>query len=243
MESFIITPNPLKNLKQKEVKYENIIPIIHSSKNPNCGDCIQMTTYMQFLKAYECMDKDSDISIVVHTFGGPLTYTEAICNIILNHKKSNYKGKFICYIPHYAYSAGVTIAMTCDRIIMCTNSILTPCDAQRSISGVTHSANSIVSTVEYKLEHKEIVSELWLSEYHHTKKMIQRDKAFIDKLVQHGIYTQKVGEKIYEVFFSSIKYCHDQVFSAQEASEFGLNVEIVDDMPDKIKYFVKYLDD
>jgi ClpP class serine protease len=230
-------------IKQKQITNNNVIPIIHytSQSAIKYGDTsITINTHMDFIKAYEKMDKDKDIHIIMHTVGGSLSSAEAICNCILNHKQSEYKGNIIMYIPYYSYSGGCMISLACDKIVMGKNAILGPCDAQQYMTDSHHSVASIIDTVNYKKEKNEKINENWLAGAYNANLCKERQLKYVNKLIKHNIINDEVGNNVYDEFFSG-KYNHDQIFSAQDAKDLGLNIEIVDVMPDMIKNFADYL--
>jgi ClpP class serine protease len=220
--------------KENKNTGNNIIPIVHSTdwfsvaKN---STSITVNTHMDFIKAYDKMDKNKDIHIIIHSVGGLLTSTEAMCNCILNHKQNNsYKGDIIIYVPYYAYSGACMIAITCDKIVMRTNAILGPCDAQSYVKGTHASVASIIDAVKYKKELKEKIDEPWLAGAFDAEQCKKRQSKFVDKLVEYKVFTEETGKNIYEEFFSG-KYNHDKIFSAQDSLKLGLNIEIVENMP------------
>lgn len=225
------------NRKQQKLEQENIMAIIHNNDDSILlkdisGKMITIKTQMDFIKSYEKLDKDSDISLILHTTGGDLSSAEAITNFILNHTG---KGKFICYIPYYSYSGGCMIALACDEIVMRKNAIIGPCDAQKPMGSFSiYSVASIVDAVNYKKENREKISEEWLASSYDAKLCQERQKKYLEKLIKYNKFTEQIGNTIYDEFFSG-KYNHDKTFSAQETKELGVNVTIVDEMPSKIK--------
>jgi len=227
-----------KNYDKKQITNNNIIPIIHSTNISimDNDNMITIKTHMDFVKAYEDINKDKDINIIMHTVGGALSSAEAICNCITNHQQSNHKGKINVYIPYYSYSGGCMIALACNKIIMSRNAIIGPCDAQKHITS-THSIAAIIDTVDYKKIMKEKIDENWLASSYDAKLCKERQLEYVNKLITSGRFTKEIGETIYDEFFSG-KYNHDKIFSAQEVKNLGLNVEIVDEIPFAIKKVV-----
>ena len=239
--------------KQNRVfKQHNLISIIHDSKNildlddSSVWDLfvlrntnpyrdsyyISIPTQVKFEKQYTKTNKKEDIRLIINTTGGSLASSEIICNFIFNHTTSN----IIAYIPRYAHSGGCMIALACSKIIMNRNAVLSPCDAQMGTGKgwSSYSTAAIQETAAYKKDKSEKICEEWLAANHDAKLCIERQKKFVDKLVQHGRYTKEAADKIYDEFFSG-KYNHDHTFSAQEAKDMGLNITIVDEMPEYIK--------
>lgn len=233
-----------KNKKESKLVSQNTISIIHNNntsilKALNAErSYINMTTFSKFIKAYEKLDKDKDIHIVIHTPGGMLASVEAIVNCMINHKG---KGRIIGYIPYYAYSGGCAIAIACHEIRMLPTSVVGPCDAQLASKMQAYSVKSIVDSVNKKLDRGEPVKEKWLATAHTAEICQKRQKKFIDKLIKHGIFNEEVGNTVYSEFFTG-KYNHDTSFSAYDMQSMGLNVSIVDKMPQQIKDLFEDID-
>lgn len=220
----------------------NIFPIINSEKTDmlsslykSCDSMITIDTYQKFSVAYSKFDIDKDIHIVLHTPGGQLTGAEAIVNVILNHKG---KGKVYCYIPFYAYSAGCFIAMACDKIYMHVNAILGPCDAQKSI-GVyeQYSVAAIEEAVDYQKNRQMKIDTKWLAHNHDAKLCKSRQRETLDTLIKRGKIDEMKGNQIYDQFYSGI-HNHDKIFTAQNALDLGLNIEIVTEFPTNIMQLI-----
>ena len=226
------------NWYHRKMTNQNIIAIIHSANASILslgGDTmIGLNTHIEFIKNYNKMDKDKDIHIILHTTGGALSSAESICNCIANHAG---KGKIIAYIPYYSYSGGCMIALACDKIVMAKNAILGPCDAQKASLTTQYSVASVIDTVNYKKENKEKIKEEWLAHSYDANLCKDRQKKYVEKLMKCGHFTENIGNKIYEEFFSG-KYNHDKIFSAADAIELGINVDTVDIMPELIKNIV-----
>jgi ClpP class serine protease len=235
-----------KRSLNNNIKKNNAIPIVHADDSSiftvitSGGNVSHIDTkcYTDFIKAYELITKDNDyvdITIVMYTHGGSLSSSEAIANTIFNHRG---KGKITCIIPYYAYSGGFFIALCCDKIVMFKNAIVGPCDAQTSMGKTgTYSVASVIHAVEHKKDAKENIKEEWLAEAHNSQLARERQKKFMDKLVEEGRYEQDVCDRIYNEFFAG-KHNHDKVFSARVLTALGINVEIADTMPSFIKDFV-----
>lgn len=226
-----------KDLKNRNYISRNIIPIIHNNKSSLINDVvseekqqIDLTTFLDFMKAYNRMNKDLDINIVINTPGGSLSAVESIVNCILNHKGS---GRIRCYIPFYAYSGGCAIALACHEIIMTKNSIVGPCDGQLPTKMTRYSVASIINAVEYKKSHQETVKEEWLATAESAKLCQLRQRQFIDRLIQARIMNETTAENVYTELFTG-KYNHDISFSAQDLINLGLNVTLIDSIPTEI---------
>lgn len=222
-----------KASKDRRLAVQNIMSIINKLPDSIVDgvintkeQSIDLRTFTGFIKAYRTMDHDQDINLVIHTPGGALGSVEAIVNCIVNHKGA---GRFIAYIPYYAYSGGMAIALACHEIRMTVHSIVGPCDGQLS----TKSVAAILETVREKRDRGETIAEKWLALYHSASLCQNRQRIFVDKLVDHLILTREVGDRIYEEFFTG-KYNHDMSFSATDLTNFGLNVTLIETIPPEI---------
>lgn len=217
----------------------NIIQIIHKERTSIFGDgsesSIGLSTCHRFIKAYEKVDPNRDISIIIHTPGGAVTAVEAIVNCMLNHTGT---GRFIAYIPYYGYSGGCAIALSCHEIVVTKNSIVGPCDGQLTKGFGGFSVSSIMQAVAYKKDHGEPIKEDWLALSRDAEICHGRQMKFLDKIVAKGIMTNETKEKVYEELFTG-KYNHDTIFVPDQLVGMGLNVSIVDQMPPEIMHYLE----
>jgi ClpP class serine protease len=209
---------------------QNIYNVIIIKDDEQRGPGIDIKTQEDFLNRYKKLDKNKDIHLIINTRGGSLSHAESIANIILNHA-NNYHGRFIAYIPRYAYSGGCLLALACSKIVMLSTSIIGPCDAQRCYMFSQLSINSIIKSVQYKKTNNQKIDENWLAMEHEATLTLKRQIEFVKKLITIRRISQDTGDKIYDKLFSG-KYNHDQGFLAYEIEDLlGGEVEIVDDMP------------
>jgi len=213
----------------RKFRKENVIAIAQSSS-------INLTTYLKFIEDFKSVDKNKDINLVIQTIGGDLTSTEGICNCILTHKGS---GKIKCYIPNYAFSAGLMIALCCNEIILTNASIVCPCDGQMNTKNdFTCSSASINYMIKYKMKHNEPIKEDWLISNYEAIALIKRQKKFFQKLCEAKSYLNE--QFIYNELFSG-KYNHDTAFTSSDLKNIdGLNVIIIETIPQIILDMLDY---
>ena len=88
------------------------------------GKRIDERTYSDFMAEYDSrVLPDDDLTVVLTTEGGDMTYSVLIANVVANHK-----GKTIALVPRYAFSGGTVIALMCDEIHLLPNASLGPID-------------------------------------------------------------------------------------------------------------------
>lgn len=230
--------------KTRSINSQNFIPLITSTRSSlmssltKNNDAIDSKSFCDFSQLYDKLDLDKDITVIIHTHGGMMSSGEAIINMILNHNvRSGRTGKIKCFIPHFAYSCGFLIALACDEIVMYRNAIVGPCDAQMPIGSSHHSLDAIIKTVEYKKAHDQKIDENWYASYTDALKCVERQQALVKKLTESGQFSEELGERIHNEFFTG-KYNHDKIFTPAELQEIGIKVTIVDEIPDNIKSLV-----
>jgi len=193
---------------------------------------ISQNTFVQVKDALDQLDRldqQKEVHLVLHTMGGSLSAAEAICRRLLLARGRG--TKIYAYVPYFAYSAGCMIASACNEIRMSESAFLGPADAQVSSLLQSNSIKSICETVEFQLEHcKDKIKSDWYSKYVEAKATRERQRKWIDELVQRGIYEAAAGDSIYEELFAG-KYNHDQVIHPEWARKIGLPVAVVE-MPE-----------
>jgi membrane-bound ClpP family serine protease len=229
-----------KSSAKRKLKKNNTIAIIHKCEQSESifaldkvEEGIDVKTLLKFQREYKLLNKNEDIYIVLQTNGGDMMWTEAICNSILSHKG---KGKIRCYIPNYALSGGLMIALCCDEIIMIDSAIVSPCDGQFvAKANMSFPTSSIVDAISFKKEKSEPVKEEWLSAFFDAKNCMSRQKDFVEKLCTAKGYDGSTHQIIYEEFFSG-KHNHDRAFTASDIVKFGskLPITVVDKLPDYV---------
>lgn len=235
----------IESSKDSSLGRRNIIPIINKLADSivdgalgKSDNTITFKTFVKFAKAYDKIDKDQDINVVILTPGGDLGAVEAIINIMMSHTG---QGRFIAHIPFYAYSGGTALALACHEIRMLPRSVVGPCDGQIHINGVKGPTSTIIDAVDAKCERGENVSEKWIVARDMSIKCRIRQRSLIERLVNKGIMTTDTGERVFEELFSG-KHNHDMSFSAQDLAVLGLNVNVVDSFPREITDLFEKID-
>src|ERR1700730_11052122 len=95
----------------------------------------------EVLRAIQLTDAEIPLDLVLHTPGGLVLAATQIARAVSKHK-----GKVTVFVPHYAMSGGILIALAADEIVMCEHSVLGPIDPQLGDSP----AASLIKVVEEK---------------------------------------------------------------------------------------------
>lgn len=77
------------------------------------------------MRAIQMTDADVPIDLVLHTPGGLVLAALQIAKAVREHK-----AKVTVFVPHYAMSGGMLIALAADEIVMSEHSVLGPIDPQ-----------------------------------------------------------------------------------------------------------------
>ena len=77
------------------------------------------------LRAIRLTPDEQPIDLILHTPGGLVLAAEQIAKALVERK-----GKVTVFVPHYAMSGGMLIALAADEIVMDRNAVLGPVDPQ-----------------------------------------------------------------------------------------------------------------
>uniref|UniRef100_A0A7C5U4P7 Periplasmic serine protease n=1 Tax=Fervidobacterium nodosum TaxID=2424 RepID=A0A7C5U4P7_9BACT len=172
----------------------------------------------EVLRAIKMTPDDMPIDFIIHTPGGLVLAAEQIANALKKHK-----GKVTVFVPHYAMSGGILIALAADEIVMDENAVLGPVDPQLG----QYPAASILSVVKKKDINKVDDQTLILADI--AEKAIKQMKEYVTELLKEK-YKDR-AEEIAEQLVSGV-WTHDYPITVEKAKELGLNVST--DMPKEI---------
>lgn len=204
------------------------------------SESIDIRTHLRFVRDFGRVDRTKDVNIVIETTGGDLSSAEAIAECLLRHRGP---GKLRCYIPRYAYSSGLLIALCCDEIIMGDSAIVGPIDGQllcRGPEGVGMRMcpmSAVVDGIRYKRERDQDIREEWLVLEATARKGIARQTEFLRRICRERKYDDKIQDTLRDNLISG-KYMHDQTFTADDLAEWGLRVKIADPLPEFVEEFL-----
>jgi ClpP class serine protease len=170
------------------------------------------------LRAIRLTPDDQPIDLILHTPGGLVLASEQIARALVEHK-----GKVTVFVPHYAMSGGMMIALAADEIVMDRNAVLGPVDPQ--IGGAP--AASIIKAVEQKPIERVSDSTLVLADI--SRKAQAQVQAFVTELLAES--GQMPADKAAQTgkALTEGRWTHDFPITARAARELGLKVNT--DMP------------
>lgn len=184
--------------------------------------------YKYFIDLYNKTNKDKDITIVLHSSGCELFLCASISKIILYHNyQSDYKGKINVFIPYYAMSGGTFIAIFANKISMHKYANLSGTDPLININGLV----SYKDFKDYKSNEDHYKINLNKISAEKTINIVKKIFAMADEYGHFKCTEEK--DKIYERFFSG-NFAHDDCVNGLEVKKIGLDIEIYDDIPQKI---------
>lgn len=173
------------------------------------------------LRAIRLTPDDQPIDVILHTPGGLVLASEQIARALVEHK-----GKVTVFVPHYAMSGGMMIALAADEIVMDRNAVLGPVDPQ--VGGAP--AASIIKAVEQKPIERVSDTTLILADI--SRKAQAQVQAFVTELLTES--GQMPAEKAAQTgrTLTEGRWTHDFPITARAARELGLKVNT--DMPKEV---------
>ena len=173
----------------------------------------------EVLRAIKLTDDKVPLDIVLQTPGGMVLAATQIARALKAHP-----GKVTVFVPHFAMSGGMLIALAADEIRMCAHSVLGPIDPQLG----AQPAASLQRVIEQKPVEKIDDNTLVLADM--GKKAIQQIKA-----TAAGLLDGKMDAKAAKTLAATLtegRWTHDYPIFADEARKLGLPVNT--DMPDTV---------
>jgi ClpP class serine protease len=222
--------------KIEQLRDSKIIIINHAKKkstylnkmiNGLTGDgdsgMISVRDMERFINIFNNIDENKQIDIILVTPGGSLTCTEAICNILSNHK-----GQVNVFVPKYCFSAGTMISLCADQIYLNHASQMGPIDPQFFVP-----ANIIKNIAK----HKKLadMNDITLGLYEESLKALNS----VDSIARKCLRKNYSAEDI-EIILGQLngdKYLHGKCFDYNDLV--NMKLKIKKDMPTDIKKLIK----
>jgi ClpP class serine protease len=155
------------------------------------------------------------IDLLLHTPGGLVLASEQIACALNRHK-----GKVTIFIPHYAMSGGMLIALAADEIVMDPDAVLSPVDPQlASQQGSFYPAASIVKALEQPNPNRDDQT-LILGDV--ARKAINQVYETVYALIKEKMPARKAKELAKAL--SDGRWTHDYPISFNQAKRMGLSV-------------------
>ncbi len=173
----------------------------------------------EVLRAIKLTDDKVPLDIVLQTPGGMVLAATQIARAIKAHP-----GRVTVFVPHFAMSGGMLIALAADEIRMCEHSVLGPIDPQLG----TQPAASLQKIIGQKPIDKIDDNTLVMADI--GKKAIHQIRETATLLLEGNMQPEKA--KTLAATLTEGRWTHDYPIFADEASELGLPVNT--DMPDSV---------
>jgi ClpP class serine protease len=209
--------------KFQDARKSRVIALIHRQDRVSIlgvpvASYINIDDSEAVLRAIRLTPDDQPIDLILHTPGGLVLASEQIARALVEHK-----GKVTVFVPHYAMSGGMMIALAADEIVMDRNAVLGPVDPQ--IGGAP--AASIIKAVEQKPIERVSDSTLVLADI--SRKAQAQVQAFVTELLAES--GQMPADKAAQTgkALTEGRWTHDFPITAKAARELGLKVNT--DMP------------
>lgn len=165
----------------------------------------------EVLRAIRFTPHDMPIDIVLHTPGGLVLAAEQIARAIKRHP-----ARVTVFVPHYAMSGGMLIALAADEIMMDENAVLGPVDPQIG----TFPAVSIIKAVEEKGADKVDDETLILKDM--AEKAVRQVSEVVEDLLRDKMDLDE-ADRVTRVLTHG-KWTHDYPITCDKVKELGLNV-------------------
>jgi len=209
--------------KFQDARKSRVIALIHRQDRVSVlgvpvASYINIDDSEAVLRAIRLTPDDQPIDLILHTPGGLVLASEQIARALVEHK-----GKVTVFVPHYAMSGGMMIALAADEIVMDRNAVLGPVDPQ--IGGAP--AASIIKAVEQKPIERVSDSTLVLADI--SRKAQAQVQAFVTELLAES--GQMPADKAAQTgkALTEGRWTHDFPITAKAARELGLKINT--DMP------------
>lgn len=208
----------------EEIRGSRVITLIHRQESMSLLG-FRMARYIdiedseKILRAIKLTDDDVPIDLILHTPGGLVLASEQIANALARHP-----AKVTVFVPHYAMSGGMMLALAANEIIMDENAVLGPVDPQIG----QYPAASILKVIADKDINKIDDETLILADI--AQKAIGQVKETVRRVTCCD-YTPEESERLAEALASG-RWTHDYPISLEEARNLGLKVST--DMPTEV---------
>ncbi|MGC9953020.1 MAG: hypothetical protein ABSD21_01895 [Rhizomicrobium sp.] len=206
------------------------IVIVHDFDNPNAYEN-HRREYLSAREAFEVLaeirsvDKNTPINIVLHTPGGDRFAGELIAHALKDRANTT------AYVPYCAMSAGTTIALATEKVVMGRYASLGPTDAQ--FGGFP--ADTFARLLKEKpIQH---ISDLWLMASFVVEKDLKSAKQRACELLNKKHF-QNPDMCALTDFLVSGDLPHGERIGRARAAEFGVNVA-KEDCPDEVYRMVE----
>jgi len=205
----------------QEERKSQVIAMIHRQETVSffgvpVSNYISIEDSEAVLRAIRLTPANQPIDLILHTPGGLVLAAEQIAKALVGHK-----GKVTVFVPHYAMSGGMLIALAADQIVMDANAVLGPVDPQIG----DFPAASIVKLLKIK-KPSEISDEMLVLADVAAKARIQV-ASFVTGILLKRLPIEKAAELA--AILSEGRWTHDFPITVEAARELGLSVST--DMP------------
>lgn len=205
----------------QEERKSQVIAMIHRQETVSLfgvpvSNYISIEDSEAVLRAIRLTPANQPIDLILHTPGGLVLAAEQIAKALVGHK-----GKVTVFVPHYAMSGGMLIALAADQIVMDANAVLGPVDPQIG----DFPAASIVKLLKIK-KPSEISDEMLVLADVAAKARIQV-ASFVTGILLKRLPIEKAAELA--AILSEGRWTHDFPITVEAARELGLPVST--DMP------------
>ena len=202
--------------KLEEKRGSRVIGLIHRQERLSflgfpIARYIDINDSEEVLRAIKLTDPTVPIDLILHTPGGLVLAAEQIAMALCRHPT-----KVTVFVPHYAMSGGMLIAMAAEEIVMDENAVLGPVDPQIG----ERPAASILTVLEQK-EFQHIDDQtLILADV--ARKAMRQVRETVTRILTER-HREEIAEGLADILTSG-RWTHDYPIAVEEARKLGLPI-------------------
>ncbi|MDI6822238.1 MAG: ATP-dependent Clp protease proteolytic subunit [Actinomycetota bacterium] len=174
----------------------------------------------KILRAIRLTPHDMPIDLILHTPGGLVLASEQIAHALLRHK-----AKVTVFVPHYAMSGGMLIALAADEIILDEDAVLGSLDPQL---GWQYPASSLIWTAQAKDRNE--LDDRTLIYLDVAQKAVRQLRQLIFDILQHKVEKDRAWD--IANLLTEGRWTHDFPLTVEKLKSLGIEVKV--EMPREV---------
>ncbi len=168
----------------------------------------------KILRAIRLTPDDMPIDLILHTPGGLVLASEQIAHALLRHK-----AKVTVFVPHYAMSGGMLIALAADEIILDEDAVLGSLDPQL---GWQYPASSLIWTAQAKDRNE--LDDRTLIYLDVAQKAVRQLRQLIFDILQHKVEKDRAWD--IANLLTEGRWTHDFPLTVEKLKSLGIEVKV-----------------
>ncbi|MEW6189425.1 MAG: ATP-dependent Clp protease proteolytic subunit [Actinomycetota bacterium] len=174
----------------------------------------------KILRAIRLTPDDMPIDLILHTPGGLVLASEQIAHALLRHK-----AKVTVFVPHYAMSGGMLIALAADEIVLDEDAVLGSLDPQL---GWQYPASSLIWTAQAKDRNE--LDDRTLIYLDVAQKAVRQLRQLIFDILHHKMEKDRAWDVAN--LLTEGRWTHDFPLTVEKLKSLGIEVKV--EMPREV---------